>query len=131
MYVCARGSSRRSVGASARRMPIEPWSWAIARVGASTTSARVATAKQRRSTFPTYQAAEWVIVPAYVPMTALAGMVTMIVGFHVADVLPTPLAMVNAVRGTDSASAWAASTCPGENTPTPATAVATPDQYDT
>ncbi|MDQ1521296.1 MAG: hypothetical protein QOI55_2369 [Actinomycetota bacterium] len=56
---------------------------------------------------------------------------TVTVGFHVTEVVPTPLAIVNAERDTVSDTAWLAVSCPGVNTPTPELAVAAPDQYET
>ncbi len=71
------------------------------------------------------------IVPEYVPITADDGIAIEIVGFHVTELSPTPPPIENAVRGTSSVRACCAVACPGANAPTPAIAVAGPDQYDT
>lgn len=82
-----------------------------------------------RTSAPSH-ATECVIVPVYVPETALLGMVMMSVGFHRAVFLPAPV-WEKAVRAVFSVTALAAVGCPGVKVPAPTVEVAGPDQYFT
>ena len=77
---------------------------------------------------PLGQAAEWVIVPWYCPTTTPAGMVTTIVGFHVADVPLDAVTAENAVRADESDWAAALVASPGRKVAAPVVDVAGPDQ---
>ena len=63
-------------------------------------------------------------MPLYVPATAAAGMVTITVGFHDAELFPTSALAEKAVCELESTTAFADAACPGVNVPTPDDAVA-------
>src|SRR4051812_17858175 len=93
----ARGSFCRLDGASSRRIDTEPADVSASAVPLATTSVTRATRTASRRMVPLGQAAEWVIVPWYWPTTTPAGIVTMMVGFHVADVPPDAVTAANAM----------------------------------
>ncbi len=127
-YRCARGSFASSLGASSRRIPIEPGgapvcasagrNWASTRMAPATRdrrtkvivcaiSSRIGSARDepvsgRRRPYAT----ECVTVPVYVPATAAAGTLTISVGFQVAELFPTIVAAPYAVRETLNACAF-------------------------